>query len=573
MAGSLLHGFDPAIPMNSSTASPAEAHQKASPAEAHPKASPAEAHQKASPAAARNSGIAARPVVLLILDGVGCRDATPDNALARAKKPNWDRLFATCPHTTLNASELGVGLPQGQMGNSEVGHINIGAGRIVYQDFTRIDLAIANGEFARNPVLVDAIAAAKARDRTLHIMGLLSPGGVHSHERQIGALVEMAAKQGAPRIRVHAFLDGRDTPPRSAAASLDAMAALCSRVSSRDCSARIASIVGRYYAMDRDQRWERVRRAYDLIVDGEAPFIMPTSKSALAAAYARGEDDEFVQPTAIAGVDGTPTAMIDGDGVVFMNFRADRARELTRALTDGAFEGFPRARVPAISRYVCLTSYGREFVHLPVAFAPQSVANGFGEYIARLGKKQLRIAETEKYAHVTYFFNGGIEIAYPGEDRILVPSPKVATYDLQPEMSAFEVTDKLVAAIASGKYDAIVCNYANGDMVGHTGNLDAATRAVEVLDTCIGRVVEAAQKAGGEVLITADHGNVEMMYDHATGQPHTAHTLNLVPCLYVGREALMAGGGSLQDIAPTLLAIMGLPEPAEMTGRPLISFE
>ena len=522
-----------------------------------------------SAARAARSGAPVRPVVLLILDGVGCRDARPDNAIARARKPRWDALAASCPHTTIDASELRVGLPEGQMGNSEVGHLNIGAGRVVYQDYTRIDLAIATGEFARNPALAAAVGTAKANASTLHVLGLVSPGGVHSHERQIAAMVEMAATGGAPRVHVHAFLDGRDTPPKSAAASLAFMAGVCAR----HPGARIASIVGRYYAMDRDQRWDRVSAAYDLVADGRAPFTAATAGAALAAAYGRGETDEFVKPTAIVDAGKGPSAMADGDVVVFMNFRADRARELTRALTDPGFDGFARTRVPRLARYVCLTRYGDAFAHLPVAFPPQSVRNGFGEYVARQGRTQLRIAETEKYAHVTYFFSGGVEAPYPGEDRLLVPSPRVATYDLQPEMSAPEVTDKLVAAIASGKYDAIICNYANGDMVGHTGNLDAAIRAVETLDTCVGRVVDAARQAGGEVLVTADHGNAEMMHDDATGQPHTAHTLNLVPCLYVGRKATITPGGSLQDIAPTLLRMMGLAQPAEMTGRPLIAFD
>ena len=512
--------------------------------------------------------LVARPVVLLILDGVGCRPAAPDNAIALATKPNWDRLVASCPHTTIDASERAVGLPGGQMGNSEVGHLNIGAGRVVYQDFTRIDQAIETGELARNPALTGAVEATKAGGTTLHILGLVSPGGVHSHERQIAAMVELAAAGGAPRVRLHAFLDGRDTPPRSAAPSLAYLEGVCAK----HPDARIAGIVGRYYAMDRDQRWDRVAAAYDLLVDGRAAFTAGAPQAALEAAYARGEDDEFVKPTAITGRDGKAATMNDGDVVVFMNFRADRAREITRALTDPDFAGFARRRVPKLARYVCLTSYGAEFARLSVAFPPQSVANGFGEYIAGLGLRQLRIAETEKYAHVTYFFSGGVEALYPGEDRILIPSPRVATYDLKPEMSAVEVTDRLVAAIDSGKYDAIVCNYANGDMVGHTGKLDAATLAIETLDLCIGRVVAAARKAGGEVLITADHGNAEQMYDATTGQPHTAHTLNLVPCVHVGRKATIANGGALQDIAPTLLAMMGLPLPPEMTGHSLLSF-
>ena len=510
-----------------------------------------------------------RPVTLVILDGFGCREATSDNAIARAKKPNWDRFVATCPHTSIDASEFAVGLPKGQMGNSEVGHLNIGAGRVVYQDYTRIDHAIETGEFARNPALNRAVAAATAGAATLHVLGLVSPGGVHSHERQIAAMIELAAAGGAPRIHVHAFLDGRDTPPQSAAPSLAMLEAVCAR----HRGARIASIVGRYYAMDRDQRWDRLAEAYDLLVDGRAAHTAETPAAGLAAAYARGENDEFVRATAIVPPGARPSTIEDGDAIVFMNFRADRARQLTRALTDASFADFPRRRVPRLSTFVCLTSYGEEFAHLPVAFPPQSVDNGFGAYLASLGLTQLRIAETEKYAHVTYFFSGGVEAPYPGEDRVLVPSPKVATYDLKPEMSAFEVTDKLTAAIASGKYDAIVCNYANGDMVGHTGNLDATVKAIETLDQCLGRVDAALRAVGGELLVTADHGNAEKMFDDETGQPHTAHTLFHVPCIYVGRPATIADGGSLQDIAPTLLAMLGLPKPAEMTGRSLIEFK
>ena len=509
-----------------------------------------------------------RPVVLVILDGFGCREDAPDNAITRADAPNWRRLLATCPHTTLDASELRVGLPEGQMGNSEVGHLNIGAGRVVYQDYTRIDVAIRDGQFVRNPALVDAVECARATGATLHVLGLLSPGGVHSHQRQLGAMVDMAAGAGVA-VAVHAFLDGRDTPPRSAKPSLEFMMNTCAR----QPRARIATICGRYFAMDRDGRWERVAPAYAAIVDGNAPFQARSATEGLEAAYARGESDEFVQATAIVDAEGQVTRMRDGDVVVFMNFRADRARQLTRALTDPQFDGFTRKRVPRLARFVCLTRYGDEFRELPVAFGPQVVASGFGEYLAERGLHQLRIAETEKYAHVTYFFNGGSEAVYPGEDRILVPSPKVATYDLKPEMSAVEVTDRLVDAIASGRYDAIVCNYANGDMVGHTGNFDAAKRAIETLDACIGRVVDAARAVGGEVLITADHGNAEQLHDDTTGQAHTAHTLNLVPCVYVGRPATLMPGGALQDIAPTLLALMGLPKPAEMTGHALVRLE
>ena len=521
-------------------------------------------------AALRHPRPAVRPVVLVILDGFGCREDAPDNAITRANAPRWRDLLAHCPHTTIDASELRVGLPEGQMGNSEVGHLNIGAGRVVYQDFTRIDVAIRDGVFANNDVLTGAVDTARRNRSTLHVLGLLSPGGVHSHERQIAAMVELAGRgDDAPAVRVHAFLDGRNTPPRSAAPSLARMAKTCASL--RD--ARIASICGRYYAMDRDQRWERVAVAYALLTDGEAPFRAATAQDALEAAYARGEGDEFVQPTAIVPQGAAPTVMSDGDVVVFMNFRADRARQMTRALTDPAFAGFARKRVPALAEFVCLTRYGDEFARLPVAFPPQTITQSFGEYLSSLGLTQLRIAETEKYAHVTYFFNGGTETVYPGEDRILVPSPKVATYDQKPEMSAPEVTDRLVEAIRSDRYDAIVCNFANGDMVGHTGNFEAAKRAIETLDVCIGRVVDAARSVGGEVVITADHGNAEMMNDTTSGQAHTAHTLNVVPFVYVGRPARMKDGGALQDVAPTLLALLGLPKPPVMTGRSLVELE
>jgi 2,3-bisphosphoglycerate-independent phosphoglycerate mutase len=525
-----------------------------------PSTAPAAQPEPARPAVHR--------VVLVILDGFGCREDAPDNAITRAHAPHWRHLLATCPHTTIDASELRVGLPEGQMGNSEVGHLNIGAGRIVYQDFTRIDVAIRDGQFARNPVLADAVDAARDADATLHVLGLLSPGGVHSHERQIAAMVEMAAAAGVRRIAVHAFLDGRDTPPRSASASLAFIGAVCTR----HPGARIASICGRYYAMDRDKRWERIAPAYALVVDGRADHVARSAQAGLDAAYARGENDEFVQATAIADAHGATTRIADGDVVVFMNFRADRARELTRALTDPRFDAFVRARVPRLARFVCLTNYGDEFAGLPIAFAPQTIRNSFGEYLAGLHLSQLRIAETEKYAHVTYFFNGGSEAVYPGEDRILVPSPKVATYDRQPEMSAFEVTDRLVEAIGSERYDAIICNYANADMVGHTGSFDAAKHAIEALDVCIGRVVDAARAHRADVVITSDHGNAERMHDDATKQAHTAHTLNLVPFVYVGRPASLAGGGALQDVAPTLLAVMGLPKPPEMTGHSLVRF-
>ncbi|HKA44417.1 MAG TPA: 2,3-bisphosphoglycerate-independent phosphoglycerate mutase, partial [Burkholderiales bacterium] len=506
------------------------------------------------------------PVLLIILDGYGHREECDFNAICQARKPHWNFLWATYPHSTINASEHWVGLPDHQMGNSEVGHMNIGAGRVVYQDYTRIEKALETGEFFRNPVLMQAVDTARTGGRALHILGLLSPGGVHSHESQILAMLEMAARGGVRDIRVHAFLDGRDTPPRSAEASLIAVDEKCAQVG----AGTIASICGRYYAMDRDRRWERVEPAYRLITEGKAEYRAASALEGLHAAYARGESDEFVKATAIVPAGRAATRMSDGDAVVFMNFRADRARELTAALTAPRFDGFDRGRAYKLGGFCTLASYGEDLGHVPAAFPPQSVANGFGEYISRLGLKQLRIAETEKYAHVTYFFNGGNEAPYPGEDRIMVPSPKVATYDLKPEMSAYEVTDKLLAAIKERRYDAIVCNYANSDMVGHTGNLAAAIRAIETLDECVGKVVPAMQEIGGEVLITADHGNAETMLDPQTRQPHTAHTLNVVPLLYIGRKARMAEQGALQDVAPTLLAMMGLQPPPEMTGKPLI---
>jgi 2,3-bisphosphoglycerate-independent phosphoglycerate mutase len=504
------------------------------------------------------------PVLLIILDGFGHREECEHNAICQARKPHWNFLWQTHPHTLIDASEKWVGLPKDQMGNSEVGHMNIGAGRVVYQDYTRIENAIETGEFFSNPALLKAMETARGAGRALHILGLLSPGGVHSHESQIHALLGMAARAGVKDARVHAFLDGRDTPPKSAEASLAALLKKCGELK----TGRIATICGRYYAMDRDNHWERVQSAYDLITQGRADYRAGTAAEGLQAAYARGETDEFVSATVI----GTPERMNDGDAVVFMDFRADRARQLTRALTDAGFKSFTRGHFPRLGGFCTLTSYGEDFAHIPAAFPPQSVAGGFGEIISAKGLKQLRIAETEKYAHVTYFFNGGVEQPYPGEDRTLVPSPRVATYDLKPEMSAYEVTDKLVEAIRSRKYQAIICNFANSDMVGHTGNLAAATRAIEVLDECIGRAVTAVRDIGGEVLITSDHGNAETMLDPETKQAHTAHTLNLVPLLYVGRRAKVAERGALQDVAPTLLAMMGLPQPPQMTGKSLLTF-
>lgn len=507
----------------------------------------------------------ATPVLLLILDGFGYREETDSNAILAAHKPNWDALWRDYPHTLINASEKFVGLPSSQMGNSEVGHLNIGAGRVVYQDLSRVDVAIEDGSFFANPAFLDAINVAKRNDSALHIMGLLSNGGVHSHENHIFAMLEMAAKNGLKKIYLHAFLDGRDTPPKSAAQSLIALQDKCIAQG----AGKIASVVGRFYAMDRDNRWERVQPAYELLTQGAVEYSAPDALSALESAYARGESDEFVKPTRIQSGDELPVSMRDGDVVVFMNFRADRAREITRALTDQAFSGFSRSYIPKFGRFVTLSNYGAEFT-LPCAFSSDAIHNDIGEYVAGLGLKQLRIAETEKYAHVTYFFSGGKEQPYPGEDRILVPSPKVETYDLQPEMSAFSVTDKLEEAILSLQYPLIICNYANGDMVGHSGNLAAAIKAIETLDVCIGRAVKTMQSIGGEIIITADHGNAEQMMDNATHQAHTAHTLNPVPFLYVGRPAHLLDAGSLRDIAPSLLHMMGLPKPDEMTGHSLI---
>jgi 2,3-bisphosphoglycerate-independent phosphoglycerate mutase len=509
-----------------------------------------------------------KPVVLLILDGWGHRDDPRDNALAQANLPNWRALWANRPHTLIHTEGRHVGLPEGQMGNSEVGHMNLGAGRIVYQDLTRIDAAIDDGSFFSNPVLLAACDAATSHGGTLHLMGLLSPGGVHSHERQLFAMLDLARRAGVPRVAVHAFLDGRDTPPRSAAASLSALQRACARAG----NAHIATIGGRYYAMDRDQRWDRVRRAWDAIVEAKAEHTAVDAESGLAAAYARGENDEFVLPTVIAADPAEAMPVRDGDAVVFMNFRADRARELSAAFIDPSFDGF-QARRPTLSDFVTLTEYD---VRLPahVAFAPDDLVHTLGEWLSQHGLRQLRIAETEKYAHVTFFFSGGREEAYPGEERVLVPSPRVATYDLQPQMSLPELSRRLVDAIASGRFDVIVCNIANPDMVGHTGDMAAAILATEAVDLAIGEITHAVTAANGALLITADHGNVEMMRDPDTGQPHTAHTVGPVPLVYVGqRAARLRTGGALRDVAPTLLDLLGLPKPDEMSGHSLFDPE
>lgn len=504
-----------------------------------------------------------RPVVLLILDGWGHSDEPEHNAIHAARSPVWDRLWNEYPRTLVSGSGEDVGLPAGQMGNSEVGHMNIGAGRVVYQDFTRISLAVRDGSFAENAVLTGAVEKARARNGAVHILGLLSPGGVHSHEDHLLAMADLALAGGARAVYLHAFLDGRDTPPRSAGASL-ARARAHLEASGRG---RVASVIGRYYAMDRDQRWERVEEAWKLLTRGEAEHATHDPVAALEAAYERDENDEFVRATRIDGQE--PGHIRDGDAVVFMNFRADRARQLSRVFLNDAFDGFERGHVPDLAAFVTLTQYADD-IPAPAAYPPAALDNVFGEWIAGQGCRQLRIAETEKYAHVTFFFNGGREEPFPGEDRELIPSPKVATYDLQPEMSAPEVTDKLVEAIESGRYDAIICNYANGDMVGHTGKFDAAVKAVEAVDACLGRIMQALEKVGGECLITADHGNVERMSDPSTGQAHTAHTSEPVPLVHFTTRSLrLTDGGTLADIAPTLLHVMGLEQPPEMSGRNL----
>jgi len=501
-----------------------------------------------------------RPLVLMILDGWGHRQPADDNAISLARTPAWDRLLAGSPHGLLDTSGESVGLPAGQMGNSEVGHMNIGAGRIVYQDFTRISRAVETGELRRNAALCGGIDAAIAAGGAVHVMGLLSPGGVHSHERHFLATVEMAAGRGANPVYVHAFLDGRDTPPRSATPSIQRMQALADRLP----GVRFATLAGRYYAMDRDQRWERVELAWQAVAEAHSDWHAATAGAALEASYARDESDEFVKPTVLGNYPGVR----DGDSVIFINFRADRAREITRAFVQPDFAGFPR-RKPGLSAFVAMTEY-LEGLPVSIAFPPEYPSQILGEVLAREGLKQLRIAETEKYAHVTFFLNGGREDPFAGEDRILIPSPHVATYDLQPEMSEPEIATKLDGAIRSGRYDVIICNLANPDMVGHTGDLEAAKQAVEAVDHCLGVVCEALDATGGELLITADHGNVEQMRDPAAGQKHTAHTTNPVPLVYRGREATIAEHGSLRDIAPTMLYLLGLAQPAEMTGTPLV---
>lgn len=502
-----------------------------------------------------------QPLALIILDGFGCREETKGNAIAAARTPHLDHLMASCPHTRIGASGMDVGLPDGQMGNSEVGHTNIGAGRIVYQELTRITKSFDEGEALGNPALTAAMENARRPGQALHLMGLLSDGGVHSHIRHLYGLMEMARRFAVERVYLHCFMDGRDVPPTS---GTEFIAALQQKIKELGLG-QIATVSGRYYAMDRDNRWERVKLAYDAIVNGEGNKD-PDPVAVMQKSYGAGVTDEFIVPTVVTEGAGIKA----GDSVIFFNFRPDRARELTRALVDPDFAGFEREKGFFPLTYICMTQYDATMPNVEVAYRPESLTNTLGEYLSRLGKTQLRIAETEKYAHVTFFFNGGVEAPYEGEDRVLIPSPKVATYDLQPEMSAYAVTDEAVRRIESGRYDVIILNYANCDMVGHTGVFEAAAKAVEAVDTCLGRLLAALEKAGGRAFLTADHGNADQMADE-NGAPFTAHTTNPVPFVAIGfGDVTLRSGGRLADIAPTMLQAMGLPQPEEMTGRSLL---
>ena len=500
-----------------------------------------------------------RPVLLCIMDGFGKNESTYGNAIAAAKKPNLDKIVSENPMTFIGASGLDVGLPDGQMGNSEVGHTNIGAGRVVYQELTRITKSIQDGDFFTNEALVGAMENCKKNSSALHLMGLMSDGGVHSHNTHLYGIMELAKRSGVDKVYIHCFMDGRDVPPTSGKDYLAELYKKCDEIGVGE----IATVMGRYYAMDRDNRWERVVKAYKAMTEGEGVKFDCACKM-MEESYANDVTDEFIVPA----VSEKAVPVKDNDSIVFFNFRPDRAREITRAFVDPAFSGFEREQLKGLY-YVCMTQYDATMPSVHVAFKPESLENTFGEYISDKGLKQLRIAETEKYAHVTFFFNGGVEKQYPGEDRILVKSPAVATYDLQPEMSAYEVTDKLLAAIESDKYDAIILNYANCDMVGHTGVFDAAVKAVEAVDTCVGKIVDAVAAKGGVTLITADHGNADKMYE-ADGSPFTAHTTNPVPFIVVGYPCELREGGRLCDIAPTMLKIMGLEQPKEMTGVSII---
>jgi len=500
-----------------------------------------------------------RPVMLVILDGWGLREASADNAVRLARTPTFSKLWSTCPHARLHTSGKDVGLPEGQMGNSEVGHLNIGAGRVVLQDLPRINQAVDTGEIGKTPALLGLIERLRKSGGACHLMGLVSPGGVHSHQDHAAALAKILADAGVATV-LHVLTDGRDTPPKAAGDYVQRLASML------PSGASIGTVCGRYYAMDRDNRWDRVSKAYHAIVDAEGPRF-PAAQAVIADAYARDVTDEFVVPAVV----GSYRGVRDGDGLLCFNFRADRVREILAALLDPEFSAFPRPRVAHFAAATGMTQYSEDLDKLlGTIFPPLTLPNVLGELVAKAGRTQLRMAETEKYPHVTYFLNGGNEVPYPGEDRIMVPSPKVATYDLQPEMSALELTEKAVAAIGSGKYDLIVLNYANPDMVGHTGKLDAAIKAVETADGCLGRLVDAIRKAGGALLVTADHGNCELMRDPGTGGPHTAHTTNPVPVVLVDGGEVSLAEGRLADIAPTLLELMGLPKPAQMTGASLI---
>lgn len=524
-----------------------------------------------------NSSSKKIPHVLMILDGFGHREDDKDNAIAAANMPNLDKIFQQYPHGLISASGEDVGLPEGQFGNSEVGHMNLGAGRVLYQDSTRITSELNNREFYKNDALVNAVKAANELGGNVHIMGLLSDGGVHSHQDHIEGMCHSALVHGAKNVYVHCFLDGRDTPPKSADKYINRLREYISKLNAHyDGRVQIASIIGRYFAMDRDNRWDRVQKAYELITEGKADRLSTRADGAVQAAYKARETDEFISPTTVIEHGETTFTVDDNDTVIFMNFRADRARELAQAfvLPDHEFSGFARHKQPKLAAFVMLTKYSDILEANPktsIAYYPTALTNTLGEYLQDQQKTQLRIAETEKYAHVTFFFSGGREEEYVGESRILVPSPDVATYDLQPEMSAPEVTDKLVAAIESGKYDVLIVNYANGDMVGHTGIFEAAVKAVEALDVCIGRIASAVQAAHGHMLITADHGNVEQMQDYDSGQVHTQHTTEHVPLIYIGDKKVdIRSGGRLSDVAPTILALMDLEPPAEMTGKNLL---
>lgn len=503
--------------------------------------------------------------MLMILDGFGINEKKDGNAIALANTPVIDKLFKINPNTTIKTSGLDVGLPEGQMGNSEVGHTNIGAGRIVYQELTRITKSIEDGDFFSNAELIGAIENCKKNHTKLHVMGLLSDGGVHSHIRHLYAILELAKRKDFEDVYVHCFLDGRDTPP----ASGEGFIAELEKKMEEKGVGKIASITGRFYAMDRDKRWERLQKAYDALVNGIGEKYTSATQ-AIEDSYQKEIFDEFVLPTLICNNDEPIATIGENDSVVFFNFRPDRAREITRSLVDKEFTGFERKYFPLY--YVCFTNYDDTIKNVHIVFKKDEIKNTFGEIISKKGLTQLRIAETEKYAHVTFFFNGGEEKQYKGEDRILIPSPKVETYDLKPEMSANEVTDKVVEAIESQKYDCIILNYANPDMVGHTGSLEAAIKAIETIDTCVGRVVEAIEKVNGVALITADHGNSEQMIDYTTGEPHTAHTTNPVPLILVGKKAKLKPG-RLADLAPTMLDIMGIEKPIEMTGTSLIEVD